>query len=163
MATPRAHLTGGYIVQQKRPSTAALAFALSLAAGNAWAANPIAVADGERSGTRVDITEIKRTSGSTVTLKFTLVNESGGNLTVSELLDHNDARNVHLIDAVGKKKYMPMMDSGNKCVCSSSLPYSLASDKSLNLWVRFPAPPGSVREISVVIPHFIPTDVAIPE
>lgn len=151
------------MVKRKRPSFPALALVLLLATGAARGADPIGVADGERSGTRVDITDIKRTSGSTVTLKFTLVNESGGTLTVSELLDHNDARNVHLIDAAGKKKYLPMMDSGGKCVCSASLPYSLASDKSLNLWARFPAPPGSVREISVVIPHFIPTDVAIPE
>ena len=151
------------MVQRKRPSTLALALVLLLATGAARSADPIGVADGERSGTRVDITDIKRTSGSTVTLKFTLVNESGGTLTVPELLDHNDARYVHLIDAAGKKKYLPMMDSSGKCVCSASLPYSLASDKSLNLWARFPAPPGNVREISVVIPHFIPTDVTIPE
>jgi hypothetical protein len=36
----------------------------------------IATADGERAGTRVEITELKRSSDNTVTLKFAMVNDS---------------------------------------------------------------------------------------
>ena len=57
---------------------AAAAF-LVVSAPVAFAQNAIATADGETTGTRIEITELSRTSGETVTLKFRLVNESGEN------------------------------------------------------------------------------------
>lgn len=76
-------------------------------------------------------------------------------------METSDLRNVHLIDAAGKKKYLVITDSDGKCVCSGGLTTALDTGKSINLWARFPAPPAEVREVSVVFPHFIPTDAPI--
>jgi hypothetical protein len=141
------------------------ALALGLAASTALAQGPIATADGEQSGVRIDITELKRTSGDTLTMKFTLVNDSGETVSPYNFFEsvHSDLRNVHLIDAVGRKKYLTIMDASNNCVCSGGVSHDLESGKSLNLWARFPAPPAEVKEVSVVFPHFIPTDAPISE
>ena len=142
------------------------ALAALLAAPAAALAEPVAVADGERTGVRAEIIELKRSSGDTVTLRFTLVNDSGARLSIKDDLlggNHRDAREVHLIDAAGQKKYLALMDSANNCVCSAELPHNMESGSTLNLWVRFPAPPAEVTEVSVVLPRFIPTDVPIGE
>jgi len=54
-------------------------------------------------------------------------------------------------------------DSGGTCVCSNNLTTKLEPGKSINLWARFPAPPAEVKEVSVIFPHFIPTDAPISE
>lgn len=125
------------------------------------AAEPIATADGEQSGTRIDITELKRTSGDTITLKFTLINDSGEAVNPYGLFNGSNVAEVHLIDAAGKKKYLTIKDTNDECVCSGNLTTNLESGKSMNLWAKFPAPPADVQEVSVVFPHFIPTDVPI--
>lgn len=122
---------------------------------------PIATADGETSGTRIEVTELSRTSGDTVTLKFRMINDSGEAISPYELMDTSDVRHVHLIDAVGKKKYLVIADSDGKCVCSGDISHKLDAGKSMNLWAKFPAPPPEVKEVSVVFPHFIPTDAPI--
>ena len=138
-----------------------LAAAFAAAAPGAFAQNAIATADGETTGIRIEITELSRTSGETVTLKFRLINDSGEKAMPYELMENTDLRAVHLIDASGKKKYMVIKDSDGKCLCSDGLSDPLATGKSMNLWARFPAPPAEVKEVSVVFPHFIPTDAPI--
>ena len=141
------------------------AAALALATSGALAQGAIATADGEQSGVRIDITEMKRTSGDTVTMKFTLVNESGETVSPYNFFESSssDVRNVYLIDAAGKKKHLTIMDANRNCVCSGGLSHDLDSGKSLPLWARFPAPPAEVKEVSAIFPHFIPADVPISE
>ena len=131
------------------------------AAAPALGQEPIATADGETTGTRIEITELSRSSGDTVTLKFRLINDSGDNASPYGLMEGGTVGNVHLIDASGKKKYLVITDTNDNCVCSGGLTTDLESGKSLNLWARFPAPPAEVKEVSVVFPHFIPTDAPI--
>jgi len=67
-----------------------------------------------------------------------------------------------LIDGANKKKYLVVVDSGKKCLCSEGLEPVPAKSR-LNLWAKFPAPPVEVKKISVVVPHFTPIDdVPIP-
>ena len=141
------------------------ALALTMATSAALAQGAIATADGEQSGVRIDITELKRTSGDTLTMKFTLVNDSGEEVNPYGIFEsvHSDVRNVHLIDSAGRKKYLAIMDANNNCVCSGGVSHDLESGKSLNLWARFPAPPAEVKEVSVIFPHFIPADAPISE
>lgn len=140
------------------------ALALSLATSAALAQGAIATADGEQPGVRIDITELKRTSGDTVTMKFTLVNDSGSAVSPYDLFTNSQVKYVYLIDAAGKKKYLPIMDAEGDCVCSHDLGHNFPGDQnSMNLWARFPAPPAEVDEVSVVFPHFIPTDAPISE
>ena len=124
----------------------------------------LARSDGEQAGLSVEVTELKRGSGGTVTLKFAMVNNTkekisfggtygagGGNV------DDHTVSGTHLIDAVNKKKYLVVRDSERKCVCSrveSGIPVG----ERMNLWAKFPAPPDDVKVIAVMIPHFAPMD-----
>lgn len=114
-------------------------------------------------GVRAEVIELKRTSGGTLTLRFTLINESKQTINVSdvqELLDMNfvsyPVGGVHLIDPVGKKKYFVARDSEQKCVCS--LFGALERGQRANHWAKFAAPPEDVQQISVVLPTFSPMD-----
>jgi hypothetical protein len=125
----------------------------------------IASADGETSGVKAVIQELKRTSGGTVSLKFTITNGSDNRLNTGyefadkdhEIIDHSSVGGVQLIDEAGKKKYFVVRDTGGKCVCSQGVK-DLKAGETVNLWARFPAPPDSVQKITVVIPHFQPMD-----
>jgi hypothetical protein len=129
------------------------------------ATSGIASADGEKPGTRVDVQELKRGSGGTVTLKMAFVNDSehavgfGYNYADPdhEIRDHGSIGAVQLIDPVGKKKYFVARDSGGKCVCSTQIP-DIAPHSRVSLWAKFPAPPDDVQKVSIVIPHFQPLD-----
>ena len=114
-------------------------------------------------GLRAEVTELKRTSGGTLTLKFTLVNDSGKTIQIADmtpLLDLNTGSytvgSVHLIDPVGRKKYFVARDSENRCVCSQF--GAIQPGQRANHWAKFPAPPDDVQRISVVLPTFSPMD-----
>jgi hypothetical protein len=125
----------------------------------------IATADGEKAGTRVDITELKRSSDNTVTLKFALVND--GSERVGFGYDYGDPQNsikdfgsiggVTLVDGANKKKYFVVRDTENTCLCSRDLK-DISAKSRANVWAKFPAPPDDVQKISIVIPHFGPID-----
>ena len=123
----------------------------------------IASADGEQQGRRVEVTELKRLSGGTLSLKFTLINDSDelafhdayGEAGYSK--DFGSIGGVALMDTVGKKKYLVVRDSDDACLCSRNIP-NVAKGSRLNLWAKFPAPPDDVKKISVSIPHFAPLD-----
>lgn len=143
-----------------RPLTYLLAAALVLLAGSAMAQTIIATADGETSGLRIEITELKRSSGDTVTLKFKLLNETGDSLSYYSDLGNYDMSGIELIDAAGRKKYLVIKDSEGKCLCSAGLS-TLKAGESTNLWARFPAPPAEVKVVEILFPHFIPTEAAL--
>jgi hypothetical protein len=132
--------------------------------GYAQVGKPIATADGENSGLRVDVQELKRSSGGTITLKFTMVNDSGGGVSfqydfreLSQRQDEYTISGVQLVDPAGKKKYPVIRDGEGNCLCSRGIA-NLASKSRSNLWAKFPAPPGDVKKLSIVIPHFMPMD-----
>lgn len=123
----------------------------------------IASSDGEQPGRRVEVTELKRLSGGTVSLRFTMINDSDeiafhdayGEAGHSK--DFGSIGGVALVDAVGKKKYLVVRDSDGACLCSRDIP-NLAKASRLNLWAKLPAPPEDVRIISISVPHFAPMD-----
>lgn len=126
----------------------------------------IATTDGEYPDIRVEVTELKRTSGNTVTLKFTIINDSSEDMNFSydfgeagqyETGDFNSIGGVNLVDAAGKKKYLVLRDSNGKCVCSRDLK-SIKPGARAKLYAKFPAPPEEVEKITIEIPHFIPMD-----
>ncbi|MEO6165217.1 MAG: hypothetical protein ABIP88_13890 [Candidatus Binatia bacterium] len=123
----------------------------------------LATADGETPGARVEVQEFKRVSGGTVMLRFTMINDGDKTLAVGyaygagSTSDYGTVAGVHLIEPVGKKKYLVIRDSENKCDCSRGVK-DIAAKSRANLWARFPAPPDNVEKIGVVIPHFSPMD-----
>ena len=126
----------------------------------------IASADGEKSGTHIDITELKRSSGGTVSLKLVLSNAGPERLGVNgDWLGDNhvskdsyrDVSGIHLLDPVNKKKYFVVTDAERRCVCSKGIE-DVAVGGKVNLWAKFPAPPPEVTKVTIEIPHFQPMD-----
>ncbi len=125
----------------------------------------IASADGETSGVKVVVQELKRTSGGTVSMKFTIANGSdkpvGSGYEFADkdhdIIDHGSVGGVQLIDEGGKKKYFVVRDTDGKCVCSQKIK-EVKPGESENFWARFPAPPDTVQKITVIVPHFQPMD-----
>jgi len=145
------------------PASAPAPTAAPAAAPAAPVTAAIASADGEQPGRRVEVTELKRVSGGTVSLRFTMVNDADeiafhdayGEAGHSK--DFGSIGGVALVDPVGKKKYLVVRDTDGACVCSRDIP-NMAKASRLNLWAKLPAPPEDVRKISVSIPHFAPMD-----
>ena len=127
------------------------------------AAKPLATADGAKPGTRVEVTELKRVSGGTMMLRFTIINDADEKLNVGydfgagSTTDISTVAGVHLIEAVGKKKYLVVRDTKNDCDCSRGV-RDIDAKSRVNVWARFPAPPDSVEKITVVVPKFSPMD-----
>ena len=136
------------------------------AAAPASSAAVIATADGETDGIKAEILDLKRDSGGTVTLKFTLVNNSKqdvgfgygfGDDANFHITDFDSIGGVNLVDTVNKKKYMVARDSENHCLCSRGLS-GVGPGTRKNLYAQFPAPPDDVQKINVVVPHFLPAN-----
>lgn len=129
------------------------------------AQKPLASADGETPGVRVEVTELKRVSGGVLNLKIVMINDSDKKINFGysfadrdhEVIDFNSIGGAHLIDAAGKKKYFVVRDAEKKCVCSQQIKEIQPKGRA-NLWTKFPAPPDDVQKITVVIPHFQPID-----
>lgn len=126
----------------------------------------IAGTDGEKSGTHIDITELKRMSGGTLNLKLVLSNNGSDKLSVAGdwLGDNQVSRNsyrdvsgIHLIDPTNKKKYFVVTDTDKNCLCSKNIE-DVAAGQKVNLWAKFPAPPSEVTKVTIEIPHFQPMD-----
>lgn len=161
-SAPVAPIPNSVVAAPAAPAVAPVASVAPVPA--APSAAVLASADGEIAGTRVEINELKRNSAGTVTLKFTMHNDSEqalhfssrlfGDMTLGE--DYSSVGGVHLLDPVGKKKYLVVRDSANQCLCSNNVP-SITKSK-VSLWAKFPSPPEDVKTVTVVIPHFPPLD-----
>jgi hypothetical protein len=146
-----------------RAIIAALA-GISLFAAPCLAAEPIATTDGEAPGMTLQVQELKVSNG-TVMLKFTVINGGTERFEPDTLTDNRDGSlhdahsigGVYLVDVANKKKYLPVYDTDNHCICSREIHW-IAPTSSANLWAKFPAPPDSVTKIGVVVPHFVPMD-----
>lgn len=150
---------------EQQPATTTEATPAASPTPGAVAATVLASAEGEKPGLRVEVTEFKRSSGDTVNLKFVLINDSdehfsfsGGFLGEAGMgSDYRTIGGVHLVDPVGKKKYLVVRDAATKCVCSTEV-QDVKPKARVNLWIKFPAPPADVQKFSIVVPHFSPMD-----
>jgi hypothetical protein len=136
----------------------------SSSAPAASAGPALATGDGEKPGVRIEVQELKRTSGDTLSLKFTLVNDSADSFDFGYALieqgktnDYNSISGVNLIEGVAKKKYFVVRDTEGACLCSRDLS-RVESKSRANLWAKFPAPPTDVSKITVIVPHFTPME-----
>jgi hypothetical protein len=124
-------------------------------------AGALATSDGEFPGVTAAVNELKR-GPNTVTLKVTIVNGAADKDVGFEQFheygrDGNAFSGVHLIDAVGKKKYFVQRDGDGNCLCSSGVNNVPHGGQEM-VWAKFPAPPDDVQKISVEIPHFVPME-----
>ena len=119
------------------------------------AAGVVAQTESENSpNIRISIRELKRTVGSTLTLKGTIINDTDNKYASERMED------FYLADLPNKKKYTVIRSSINDCETSekdcSGLDIGPKSQRAF--YARYPAPPPNVNKISVVIPGFMPMD-----
>ncbi len=121
----------------------------------------LATTDGEYPGIRVEVQELKRTSGGTVTLRFAVINDSDKALGLGSrlggLASGYNVSGIDLLDAAGKKKYLVILDSEKNCLCST-IEGSVEPKSRVKLYAKFPAPPEDVKKITIEIPHFTPME-----
>jgi hypothetical protein len=148
--------------QPAAQATTVAAQATTIAAQPAASEAGVASADGDQAGTKVVVNSLVRGSD-TLTLKFTLVNNSSkvlgtyARFYASPYQGYRTMSGINLIDTVSKKKYFPIADTENNCICSQDVD-DVAPQSQTPLWVKFPAPPPGVTKITVEVPHFIPLD-----
>ena len=129
------------------------------------AAPVLATTEGEKSGVTINLTQLKRDRGNTMTLRFTLINNGsealniGGHWLGDEKVpgDYYGVGGVHLLDPVNNQKIFVVRDADRACVCSSDVD-AIPAGGTANLWAKFPAPAAGVQAVTVVVPHFIPMD-----
>ena len=132
-----------------------------------WAAPAVAqdilFAEGETPDVRVEVRDLKRGDGDTVTLRLRLVNESGDVFDASCSLREYGANDncgtfsgAYLLDAANKKKYLVVRDTEGVCVCSGIA--GLDDGKKTNIWATYPAPPLDVTAMTVIVPLFEPIE-----
>lgn len=125
-------------------------------------ANVLATAEGNTPGTRVDVLELKRTSGDSVMLKLAFVNDSDKPFDATRFkgdgyAEYRSVSGVYLLDGASKRQYFVLKGADKKCVCSQGIE-DLAPKSRVNVWARFTAPPADVQKIAIVVPHFIPVE-----
>jgi len=133
--------------------TGALIFAFgTLLAGPALAQSAaIAQANAESSSSvRVEVTELRRTSGDTVTLKGVFINDSDKTFNPSAM------NKVYLLNTDNKMKHTVMKDARGKAVSSPS--NNVKAKTRTEFWAKFVAPPQNVKTLTVVIPKFAPLE-----
>lgn len=122
----------------------------------------LASAEGNAPGTRVDVLELKRTSGDSVMLKLAIVNDSDKPFDMRRFKgdgydDYRSISGVYLLDGASKRQYFVLKGADQKCVCSQNIE-DVAPKARVNVWARFTAPPADVQKIAIVVPHFIPIE-----
>ena len=132
-------------------------------------AEAVAQSAGTADGDRVTfvLTELRR-SGPTVVLNGRL--ETGeGNAQVASAFDDGIDQEVEgeqregvdvfdgvaMVDAEGRKKYLVARDEAGRCVCTNQLNSQFTSPEApVQLTATLTAPPTTVTEVDLLIPHF---------
>lgn len=115
-------------------------------------------------GVKVEILDLKRSPGGTVTLTFALINgtDQKSDVVQKHLKAYNrsDVGKITLVDWENKKRYWAVRDEEGNCLCSNGNynSHDIASGGRREFWIRFPAPPPEVTKISIDVPGAFPLD-----
>ncbi|APE23633.1 MULTISPECIES: hypothetical protein [Streptomyces] len=128
----------------------------------------LAVAKGQK-GLELAINSAERDAGGFLTIKGQLKNTSATATIVSsrlsgdetEVVKHgNSLGGATLVDSIGKKRYYVLRDTDGRPLTTSGLS-NLGADKSLPVFMQFPAPPASVTDVSLQLPTFEPATLKL--
>lgn len=119
------------------------------AGGAAGAVKPLGVEDYETGNIEVALLEVKRTSGDTVTVKWSFRNKGDAAQEIEKLVSDEH----YLVDAAAKKKYFVVKDSQGKWVALNRdfNNINLKEGQTFKMWAKFPAPPAATEKITVYI------------
>lgn len=124
------------------------AFLVAMAAAHA---QPLANANHEESSdVRVEITELKRTGGDTVTLKAVFVN--GTRKTFSP----PHVSQIYLLNTASRTKHTVAKDERGRWVASQNSNINAGAKREV--WAKYAAPPAGVKTLTVVVPKFAPLE-----
>lgn len=120
-----------------------------------------------KAGVVLTLSEVKRDSGGFVTINGVVKNPNaepfsdtqkwGGN---EQGLAGDSLAGASLVDKSGKKRYYVLRDTESRCLCTSAIGI-LEANKSLPVYMQFPAPPTKTKEIEFQLPTFPPTTIPI--
>lgn len=119
---------------------------------------PVKVVQGTETGVRMEILSLKRGEGGMLTLRVAFVNESGGQIKNSALPGKGNVENFSLLDYGNRRRYPVIRDSGGGCLCTSLNPFNTTDPGRHVLWAKFPAPPESVQQLTLLMPEAEPLD-----
>ena len=135
---------------------AACGFAGSVAAQEPAA--PLASQETNWAGIVADVTEFKR-KGNTLTAKVRLRNTGSAKARPEVRFD-----DVYLLDTAAGKKYQVLTDEKDFAIASVNAGYSdqwfaeIQPTQSQLIWIKFPAPPADVKEITLRLEGMAPFD-----
>lgn len=122
---------------------------------------PLSVAAGKA---RFELESLSRTTATTVTGRFAVVNEGDSPIHMSGALgdqlvgpnagDVLSLSGLGLLDAKNEKMYMPLR-KGYNCLCSEA-PNQIAPGATKEMFAVFPAPPAGVQRVTVTSPGAAP-------
>jgi hypothetical protein len=120
--------------------------------------------DGERQGTRIEITQLRAVSGNLLSLQFTMINDSSAAMGFNYdfmVPRGNVDKDIATVSGVylqdGATKYEVLRDGNGFCICSE-LETAVKPGSKRFLWAKFAAPPASVTKMTVNVPHFLPVE-----
>src|ERR1700682_432375 len=129
------------------PMVRVLICALAAVAAMGAAAQIIGKADGDKPGTRIEVTALKHVSGNQLMLQFDMVNGSAEPMSlgynfITPAMPSDATRDDSTIAGAylraGTTKYLVVRDTTGACVGSNNLRPVPAKSRS-SLWARFPA------------------------
>ena len=135
-----------------------LAVLACLAAAPAAAQAPL-VAEGATPGQSIQIRDLKRDAAGTLTLRFTLINDSccgvsGVMLRAKPSDSSRKPSGVKLVDQASGREFLPLRGADGECVCSE-MPNTGRGERA-NLWVKFAGVPAELRTLGVEVRSFEP-------
>ncbi|MEU5658075.1 hypothetical protein ABZ802_21035 [Streptomyces sp. NPDC047737] len=122
-----------------------------------------------RDGLVMVVNEVKRDSGGFVTVSAVIKNggdgiRSAGQWSGTEsavvAANPNSVAGATLIDKVGKKRYYVLRDTDGRCLCTTGLS-AIQPDKSVSVFMQFPAPPSTTTEVDFTLPTFATASLKI--
>ncbi|MFJ5140879.1 hypothetical protein [Streptomyces sp. NPDC088707] len=131
-------------------------------------AEVLAVAKGQK-GLELSINSVERDAGGFLTIKGQLKNTSSTATIVSsrlsgdetEVVKHgNSLGGATLVDSVGKKRYYVLRDTDGRPLTTSGLT-NLGADRSIPVFMQFPAPPPATTDVSFQLPTFEPATLKL--
>jgi hypothetical protein len=111
-------------------------------------------------GVAVILTELKRTSGDTITARWQYCNGGNQRVRFEEKgcvgmgCTYTLAEEVHLLDGAMRTKHDVLRDRSNKAIAEryTSDKLAVGPNRILDTWAKFQAPPESSTKVTVVIP-----------
>ncbi|MGW1889685.1 hypothetical protein ACWCP6_05390 [Streptomyces sp. NPDC002004] len=113
-------------------------------------------------GFLLTINSAERDSGGFLTVSGQLKNDSGDIKNVSSALSGDEEEimkhgvslgGATLVDSAGKKRYYVLRDTEGRPLTTSSFP-AVKAGESVPVFMQFPAPPASTKEVTFQLPTF---------